>query len=403
MAPDNEDPSSSEVVGAGQPQLIPQLTQLLVTVRPRERSGSRMTNRVEYQKHWVLSEMLVLHIAAEDYCFVFEHHDDVLLLDSPVAPTRASFYQVKTKASGKWTLSQLLKRDRTDEGVGFSILGKLYLHKTNFGSSAAALTFVSNVPCSVRLGAASGEAGDVERACASQLHGDEQTTLLAKLRDEHGDTVAVGDVNLFFLVHSDLALRNTEDHGVGKLERFLSIQFPLRKLHVRAIYHALLGEISRRTGHEDIPTSFEQLVNERGLSRNAVDQILSRAGVHDDPDGALQVMRGLLAQLGWGPGRLQNFVAKWRQYEIERMNPEHTTLSRLRTRVNSAVVPFVRTDEAPLAAILADVTGNSEVKAMAAANLLGKDYLEAMTLFEYMEAYEKHYSSPDSAASEEAA
>ena len=51
--------------------------------------------------------MLRLHEGPDDYCVLFDVHDDIVSLNHPTAPTSAKFYQVKTKTTGTWTAEAL--------------------------------------------------------------------------------------------------------------------------------------------------------------------------------------------------------------------------------------------------------------------------------------------------------
>jgi hypothetical protein len=375
------------------------LCDLLIAVVPRERSGARMTARVEYQKHWALSEVLRRHQAGEPYCFVFEHHDDVIVLDDEHLPRTVAFYQVKTKNHGEWKLRELLKRDRPDE-EGLSILGKMYVNRLTFGDHTASMTFVSNVPCMARL-ATGGVAGDRDMVCAVELAADEREQIIGKLRAEHGDQVSDGDAELIFLAHSDLALRNTEEHGVGKLDAFLRVLFPHRRLPTHAIYRTLLGEISRRTGHEDIPGSFAQLVRDRGLTRERVEECLREAGAYSNPEEAWAIVSAhLIGHGGWSPRAVQRVGEAWRKYEVERMDPENITLQRLAAALRGQLAGV--TDSDGINVMLTSVLADARLAHPQDVTLLGDGYVQAMILFEYMSNVDSEFSSSSSSAAEEA-
>lgn len=81
----------------------------------------------------------------EDYCVLFEVHDDIVSLHDWNETTYADFYQVKPDTTGKaWTSDRLIYRNK---GKGDSrlpsILGKLYSHCDNLGRFARRLTFVT--------------------------------------------------------------------------------------------------------------------------------------------------------------------------------------------------------------------------------------------------------------------
>lgn len=147
---------------------------------PREKSGSRSANRFSFQHSWALCHLLVLHAKPEDYVLLLDHHEDVVVLDSAIDPTRVRAFQVKTKDKGNWTIGALLKRKTSKKkaSIGLpSILGKLYDAYQRF-QSVDGLHFVSNAS----LGAAvrvrrrsAGPAGGVRHSRARRLHAGRRT------------------------------------------------------------------------------------------------------------------------------------------------------------------------------------------------------------------------------------
>lgn len=92
--------------------------------KPRESAGARSSNRFDYQKNWAFCELIDLQLNGEDYLIVFEHHEDIVVLNSETSPTSAKFYQVKSKKTGNWTVNSLVKNESDDKLS--SIIGKLY-------------------------------------------------------------------------------------------------------------------------------------------------------------------------------------------------------------------------------------------------------------------------------------
>jgi hypothetical protein len=87
--------------------------------------------------------MIDLHQAEADYRIALDYMDDIFVMTPADAPTRASFYQVKTLATGNWSLTQLVGR----KGKGTnpkSIIGKIYLNADSFGPCVDKLCIVSN-------------------------------------------------------------------------------------------------------------------------------------------------------------------------------------------------------------------------------------------------------------------
>jgi hypothetical protein len=127
------------------------LANLLITTPLRETAGSIAQQRFNYQAQWALTLIFDRHAAMQDYAIVLEFHDDVVLLDSPTSPSAVSFFQVKTKKNGQWTLAQLFRRSPSKSGSTEplpSTVGKLVSNIHAFSGYTQSSNFVSNVPCS---------------------------------------------------------------------------------------------------------------------------------------------------------------------------------------------------------------------------------------------------------------
>ncbi|HBB8375235.1 TPA: DUF4297 domain-containing protein, partial [Escherichia coli] len=80
------------------------LAETLVSIPQSERGGEIAQRGFDYQTCWALSQMLEYELDEKNYVFIFEYHDDVLILDDEVSPTQLTFAQVKTREK-HWTAS----------------------------------------------------------------------------------------------------------------------------------------------------------------------------------------------------------------------------------------------------------------------------------------------------------
>ncbi|MGY8682311.1 dsDNA nuclease domain-containing protein [Bradyrhizobium sp. UFLA05-153] len=87
----------------------------LISEPQREKSGETGYERFDYQALWGLALIFAHHGSSDDYAIAFEFHDDIVLLDSEQSPSRARFYQVKTKdkGTGRLPISTGAKQRRT--------------------------------------------------------------------------------------------------------------------------------------------------------------------------------------------------------------------------------------------------------------------------------------------------
>lgn len=117
-----------------------ELAEALLKTEQNERGGEVAQRGFDFQSCWAVSHMLEYELKGQDYVFLFEYHDDILVLDSDILPNKATFIQVKTKEKA-WNLSDLINK-RKNKPVSF--VGKLFKHKKNFIGLQTELTFVTN-------------------------------------------------------------------------------------------------------------------------------------------------------------------------------------------------------------------------------------------------------------------
>ena len=79
------------------------LTHALVHSTPREKAGAQTAAKYNFQWNYSLLKIIELHSTDADYRVLFEHFDDVIVLSPANDPTTAESYQVKGRATGRWT------------------------------------------------------------------------------------------------------------------------------------------------------------------------------------------------------------------------------------------------------------------------------------------------------------
>ena len=102
------------------------LNEKLLKSQPREEAGSKTSRKYQFQKDLSLYILIQEHEKRDDYLFLFDFHEDLVIADSSTSPNLLDFYQIKSKDSkGNWTIKRLIRREKDK----FSILGKLYNNK----------------------------------------------------------------------------------------------------------------------------------------------------------------------------------------------------------------------------------------------------------------------------------
>lgn len=307
-----------------------------VQVEPREKAGSRSADRFDYQRDWALCELLRIHDSGSDYLIVFDLHDDVLAFDSASNPTLIWFYQIKTKKPGHWTRTDLLRRKAGANGPLLSILGKLYSNRVSFPAHTAALTFVSNAQ--IKLVLADGSSSDSRQAFTiAELSPGDQAKIGAQLKDECcGGNDPVLDGAFRFNV-ADLSMDDHEAHARGKLGDFLERLDADRGFRTSLVYRTLNGEIVRRNNYQEPVDSFDDLIQKKGISRQAFEEMLEKMGLFVDPDDIWQEASQRLNAEQMPFGRVRSLRQRWAYIEARRLDGEDVKLTMLLDAVTEAL------------------------------------------------------------------
>jgi hypothetical protein len=110
----------------------------LLSVPQQEDAGADAASRFHYQALYGLALIFEAHKTRKDYAVVFEYHDDIAFLDSSVDPTKVSYFQVKTKGKGHWTLGDIVRQAPSAKNSIPakklpSFIGKMYRNVLIFG------------------------------------------------------------------------------------------------------------------------------------------------------------------------------------------------------------------------------------------------------------------------------
>jgi hypothetical protein len=253
----------------------------LISEPQREKSGETGYERFDYQALWGLALIFEHHASKEDYAIAFEFHDDIVLLNSASLPTRARFYQVKTKDRGHWTLSDLYRRNnRKGDPVGGKLpshIGKLFSNYVIFPDETDQLNFVSNVPCAF-LDATSGTCLFTE--CDTET----LTKFVGKLNAEYPGTTSA-EASLIRFVRADLSLHDSSVHIKGKLDEFVLRQIGSVEYNPDTLYKTIVEECRTRSKYTGGVSDFSDLIKYKSITRSQVegwlDQVRARHALPD--------------------------------------------------------------------------------------------------------------------------
>lgn len=327
------------------------LAQALLAHRPRESSGSVSANRLAFQRTWALCHLFELHETDRDYVLILEFHDDVLVLDSATTPTRAEFFQVKTRRGGPWRQRELtVAKERGAKSDSLtsngqtgplattrpqSILGKLLEHCRHFMPQLESLSLVSNVSFDLPLSSA-GKSSDRAKLCAAELTAEALREIEHAVQRDAGLAIDFPWTRVF-LVTTDLSLVDHDTHGAGELAAFLERRSPGGRFAVQSLFRALSGELARRAECEWSPSSFAELCRKKGLSRAQFETFILGAEAQTDPEADLQRIAVQLQQEGLSFRESWKLKEAWRRYQVGVMNPADVGIQELREHILAVV------------------------------------------------------------------
>lgn len=268
----------------------------LIQMPPRDLSGPLASDRFTYQQTWALCHLLDLHKSGNDYVVIFDHHEDVSVLDSEDQPTILNGYQIKTKEPGRYTVPALLKREK---GTGNpptllpSILGKLFDLKARFPDEVKLLAIVSNTSVSVRLKSDGKIHYDQEVTQFSDLDTATQNTIAMTLQQELGLADKPVIDGLLEFRKANLPLKGHDTHGSGKLAEFLQCLFPTKEFRVIPLFRALLSEVVSKNNNLDPNDTYDDFLKHKALSRRRFKELLEQAGVSNKKAELSEVLQRL--------------------------------------------------------------------------------------------------------------
>ena len=308
------------------------LLNLFTKKTPRENSGSRSANRFDYQKNWSLCELLSLHSQNDDYLMVFEHHEDVVVLNSQFSPSSAIFYQVKTKKPGNWTVGSLSKADKH----GQSIIGKLYTNYDHFPDFVEELVFSSNHGLSAKL--ANGEKGvDCKTIKFVQFTSKDKEKIRNAAEESNKDFCDIKGLEKIAIIQADLPLANHTEITKGKLVEFFEREHPKNTVHVALIYKTIFDEIRRKTNYEQSCTDSAELIEKKAISQSEFEGIIGIILTGRTANELWTEANQILVAEGFKALEIRSLRAQWQKYVVDSMNASDESLDKLQEKIQSCL------------------------------------------------------------------
>lgn len=348
--------------------------------RPRESSGASSSNRFDYQKNWAFCELIDLQLSGKDYLMVFEHHEDIVVLDSEISPSSANFYQIKSKNVGSWTINSLVrnKKDHNKKDKALSsIFGKLFGNQNLFPDNTKKLVFASNQGFSCNLICGS-KGSDYELISFKQLTTVDKEKVWEAVKGDNDYYCNLEGLSKLFLVKSPLRLEDHVRLTKGKLVDFYQSEYPDRPANIGLAYQTIFDEIRRKTNFEGIPRSKEELRKTKSLSRKEFSHMTGLVALsRTSSELWLEAVQHLSA-CNIGPIPQRKIKQAWDAYVVDRMNVSNEQLLSIKSDILSAIETQFRKDENAKM----DVLMNAAVQAIKDKSGYTDDYVKAATIYE---------------------
>lgn len=298
---------------------------------PIERKGADTSGKYDYQKDISICLLLEYHQAGDDYLFVFDYHDDLLVFDSEKSPKKSSFFQIKGQIKGKYTLNKIMARKKLKNGnQSNSIMGKMYSHIRNFKGEIKSINFITNQDFSIPYGTKEEKDDNCcnySEICLKDIHATSLIELNQKLKKEYNiPDIDTDFQTLTFLKVKDLSVKDSSGHTKGKIAEFLHSKFPGIKTSPELMYQNIFDEVKRKTRYDKAINNLEDLVNHKGISKTYFAEILAIIGATKDYELVWSRISDGLGKEKFSAGEVLQYKRSWKKLEVERMNPTNLVL-----------------------------------------------------------------------------
>ena len=283
----------------------------VLTEKPREESGSKTSRKYQFQKDLSLYILLKEHSSREDYVFLFDFHEDLIISNSSNSLLELEAYQIKSKDKGNWTINQLTKQPKGKS----SILGKLYHNRIFFEDSIKSLNFISNGHFNFKNLKNGDKSENLTEIFARNLNEDDVDACDTCIKNEHLiPKTDFKDLGLFIV--TSLSNKDSSAHCVGTLAALITSINPDNKINPQLAYEQVLREVTRKTNETVGDKSFShisEIFEVKGISKKQFVEFLSIAGLYKSVDEEWAEIKSSLESSGMGYLEIMKYKSAWRE------------------------------------------------------------------------------------------
>lgn len=285
------------------------LKELLVSKKPREESAT--SAKYDYQKDVSIVLLLQQHDRRGDYVFIFDYHDDLLIINSAELPNTIDFYQIKSKEKGNWSLNNLIKPAK---GENLSIISKMYVNKINFTDYTKSLNFISNTGYYLDS-IENKKLTDEALVETKHLSKDVLTNIISSIKAHHSlsDDPVIDSLLIFH--KTTLSLEDSSSHCAGLLGKFLEQLSPGNQVNTELAYQKIFNEIRIKTNAKLTAIEkdqWETIIEKKGISKAFFGTMLAQAGLYKSLERTWEDIAATLRIEGVGFLEISRLKASWR-------------------------------------------------------------------------------------------
>lgn len=356
----------------------------LLSIKPREESGSKTSKKYSFQTDLSLFLLLRRHEQLEDYVYLFDFHDDLMILDSAESPTNIDFYQIKTKDKGNWTINDLLKSDKDKETKKdlLSILGKLYFNKLNFPDSTRSLNFITNASFSFKHLKSKEDSTKKVEIKATELDQDNLDKCFTKIREEHGINDSSDFETLTNFKVTKLSNADSNTHCLGELSSLVHKLNPDNKVNPQLAYYQIIGEVRRKGNSITSDQDFKdlgELIAVKGISKKQFLEYLEKAGLYKSVEDEWNEVKTQLELSGIKTIELLKYKSAFRDVNMKLISDVNKIpLKKLKSEIESLLVLCEEQNEINSQSSLKDIIETCQSKL--AANIFDDYFVKSLII-----------------------